>query len=85
MTNDPTEIFSNLRKLLFCLNRLHTEIFQYEFFQYEHKDRYLLIHGNPINLAHLYALLWSNTRDYSFYMESENGIMYIKVTPSKLI
>lgn len=85
MTNDPTEVFSNLRKLLDCLNRLHTEMFQYEFFQHEHKDGYLLINGNPIDLALLYAVLMSNIPDYSIFMESENGKPHIKVITSKLI
>lgn len=78
-TFNTTEPFSKIKELLRQLNDIHGTIFKQSFFGYEYDGENLLIHGFPRDLALLYALLWGNTTDYAFYMECDNGTIYIKV------
>lgn len=72
--------FSNLKNLLFQLNMVHGTKFKNPLFEWMFDGEHLLIFGNPSDLANLFALLWSNTSDYIFFMGCDNGTNYIRTS-----
>lgn len=72
------ENYQKVINLIEALNEIEKGIGKNPFFEWQIVSNEFRVYGHPAELAQLYALLWSNTYDYSIYMHRDEDGNYIE-------